>query len=156
MVQAIASDTSGNAAATSAASKGSADAALQAQLDRYQKELSDCVNCSSAKTPEGKTQIDEISSKISDLKSRIDKVGGAKASDSTDQTTSSTAKLKNHESGSQASNQVDGATAANAVNAANAANAAASATQQSQNTASGTHRPGSASLTVGGFLDYYA
>ncbi|MFZ6645171.1 FlxA-like family protein [Undibacterium sp. TJN25] len=149
MVQAIAPDT---AAATSAASSGSASAALQAQLDRYQKELSDCVNCASAKTPEGKTQIDDISSKISDLKSRIDKVGNAKASDSTNQSAGSTGKLKDH-AASQVNNKVNESTG---TVAATATAAAASSAAQTQNTASGTPRPGSASLTVGGFLDFYA
>jgi hypothetical protein len=45
--------------------------ALQARLERYQKQLSDCVNCASAKTPEGKADIENISAQISQVKQRI-------------------------------------------------------------------------------------
>ena len=44
---------------------------LQAQLDRYQKQLSDCVNCDSANTHEGKETIQALSNKISDIRARI-------------------------------------------------------------------------------------
>lgn len=57
--------------------QGAATARLEAQLARYQKQLSDCVNCDSSKTAEGKAQIEAISAKISALKERIDKVGEA-------------------------------------------------------------------------------
>ncbi len=53
-------------------------AGLEAQLARYQKELSDCVNCDSAKTPEGKEQIQTISNKISAVRARIDEIDTAK------------------------------------------------------------------------------
>ncbi|MES2102968.1 MAG: FlxA-like family protein [Pseudomonadota bacterium] len=137
MVQAIASNPG---AANTAGSAGSANAALQAQLERYQKELSDCVNCASAKTPEGKTQIDDISSKISELKSRIEKVGDARPSDTLDQSASASARLKDGSVNSAAANT----------------NAAAAAATTDQNTANGGARPGSASLTVGGLLDLYS
>lgn len=39
--------------------------ALRAELTRYQKQLSDSINCSSAKTLEGKAHIQELSGKIS-------------------------------------------------------------------------------------------
>ncbi|MET3129960.1 hypothetical protein AAKU55_000201 [Oxalobacteraceae bacterium GrIS 1.11] len=71
MVQAIGSASSANA--------GAAAASLEAQLDRYQKQLSDCVNCDSAKTPEGKQQIAAIAGKISVLKERIDQSPEVKA-----------------------------------------------------------------------------
>jgi hypothetical protein len=58
--------------AVSAVSSASTTASLQAQLAQYQRQLSDCVNCSSANTPEGKEQIQEISSKISAIKQRIE------------------------------------------------------------------------------------
>ena len=46
-------------------------ASLQAQLQRYQKQLSDCVNCASAKTQQGKNNIQAISSRISQIEQRI-------------------------------------------------------------------------------------
>ena len=49
-------------------------AGLEAQLVRYQKELADCVNCESAKTPEGKERIQTISNKISEVRARIDEI----------------------------------------------------------------------------------
>ncbi|HAT31472.1 MAG TPA: hypothetical protein DCW29_11655 [Janthinobacterium sp.] len=69
MVQAI-----GGAAGSDTKNKDGAAAAasLEAQLLRYQKQLSDCVNCDSSKTPEGKAQIQAIASKISEVKDRID------------------------------------------------------------------------------------
>ena len=47
-------------------------ARLEAQIAHYEKQLSDCVNCASAKTPEGKKAIAEISNKISATRARID------------------------------------------------------------------------------------
>jgi hypothetical protein len=44
---------------------------LRAKLDRYEKQLADCVNCASAKTPEGKTNIAAISAKIDEVKRTI-------------------------------------------------------------------------------------
>ena len=52
---------------------------LEAQLDRYRKQLSDCVNCSSAKTPEGKAKIEELSNRIGEIKARIDKTTAEKS-----------------------------------------------------------------------------
>lgn len=123
MVQAIASG-----ASNTVLSKASNSAALEAQLERYQKELSDCVNCPSAKTSEGKAQIADISGKISDLKNRIQKTGEA-------------------ESG----NTIDGA-----VGSAASRTDAGKAAPPEQNTANGGARPGSASLSVGSLLDLYA
>jgi hypothetical protein len=40
-------------------------AALHAEVARYQKQLSDAVNCPSSKTLEGKTHIQELTNKIS-------------------------------------------------------------------------------------------
>ncbi|MYM21947.1 hypothetical protein GTP46_04710 [Duganella sp. FT135W] len=45
---------------------------LQAQLQRYQKQLSDCVNCASAKTSQGKADIEAISERISQIKRAIE------------------------------------------------------------------------------------
>lgn len=44
---------------------------LRARLDRYQKQLSDCVNCASAKTPKGKADIAAISARIDEVKRAI-------------------------------------------------------------------------------------
>ena len=65
--------TFGTSAATSTAYSGGAPSAasLQAQLQRYQKQLSDCVNCASAKTPQGKADIEAISARISQVQQRI-------------------------------------------------------------------------------------
>ncbi|MBZ0091413.1 MAG: hypothetical protein K8F27_04220, partial [Sulfuricellaceae bacterium] len=63
MVQAI-----GSSAASGAVGSGASSAGLDAQLARYQKELSDCVNCSSAKTPEGKRAIQAAADKVSVVK----------------------------------------------------------------------------------------
>ncbi|MBI3903130.1 MAG: hypothetical protein HY306_09375 [Nitrosomonadales bacterium] len=62
----------GSHAYSAAIGAGSGTVGLEAQLARYQKQLSDCVNCDSARTLEGKTRIEAISSKISELKARIE------------------------------------------------------------------------------------
>lgn len=54
-------------------------ASLQAQLQRYQQKLSDCVNCASAKTPEGKANIEAISTQISQIEQRIAQSGKTRA-----------------------------------------------------------------------------
>lgn len=57
---------------------GGSMAGLGAQLARYQRELSNCVNCDSANTIEGKESIQAISSKISSVKARIEEMESAK------------------------------------------------------------------------------
>jgi hypothetical protein len=47
---------------------------LQAQLDRYQKELSDCVDCDSANTRQGRETIQALSNKISAIKARLEEI----------------------------------------------------------------------------------
>lgn len=42
-----------------------------AELPLLEKKLSDCVNCASAATPEGKTQIDELNSRIAAIRERL-------------------------------------------------------------------------------------
>jgi len=74
MVQAI-----GSSAAGGAVDSGAGAAGLQAQLVRYQKQLSECANCASSKTAEGKAEIQAISGRISEIRARIDKVTEAKA-----------------------------------------------------------------------------
>lgn len=53
---------------------------LQAQLQRYEKQLSECVNCASAKTPQGKADIQAISTRISQVKERIAQTENAPSS----------------------------------------------------------------------------
>jgi hypothetical protein len=48
-----------------------AAAALLAQLQLLQQQLSDCVNCADGKTAQGKATADAIRGKISQLESRI-------------------------------------------------------------------------------------
>lgn len=67
MPQAIATAT---AAPAYGGSKPSS-AGLQAQLQRYQQQLSDCVNCASAKTPQGKSDIAAIAARISQLRQNM-------------------------------------------------------------------------------------
>ena len=72
MVQAV-----GGTAATSAFSGPAKAAGLEYQLQRYQKQLSECVNCASAKTAQGKATIEAISGKISSIRLRIDEVASS-------------------------------------------------------------------------------
>lgn len=51
---------------------------LEAQLERCRKQLSDSVNCTSSKTPEGKARIEELSNRISEIKTRIEKSAAEK------------------------------------------------------------------------------
>jgi hypothetical protein len=52
---------------------------LHAEVARYQRQLSDSVNCASAKTLEGKAHIQELSSKISAAQQRIKQIEAEKA-----------------------------------------------------------------------------
>jgi hypothetical protein len=63
--------TSTSATSAVAANNGGADVALQAQLDRCNTQLSNWVNCSSGKTPEGKQIIAALQDKISTIKHQI-------------------------------------------------------------------------------------
>lgn len=65
-------------------------AALQAEVTRYQKQLSDCVNCPSSKTLEGKAHIQELSSKISVDQQRIKQVESTAAAANDSAASSST------------------------------------------------------------------
>lgn len=44
---------------------------LQSQLDRYQVQLDDWCHCPSAKTPEGKAKIQDLTNKVDTLKAQI-------------------------------------------------------------------------------------
>lgn len=59
---------------------GSPTAGIEAQINRYKKELSGCVNCSTANTREGRENIQAISNKISASQARLDEITAAKSS----------------------------------------------------------------------------
>lgn len=69
MPQAIASSSTSPVAAHSG--NKASPASLQAQLQRYKQQLSDCVHCASAKTPQGKAAIDAITARINQVKLSI-------------------------------------------------------------------------------------
>ena len=73
MLSAVGSSTSPNTTGTNQSA-----VALQAQLDRFQKQLSDCVNCSSAKTREGQKAIQDLSNKIGQVKTQINQFTATK------------------------------------------------------------------------------
>jgi len=76
--------TLGAAPAASTYSSGvPSSVSLQAQLQRYQKQLSDCVNCASAKTSRGKADIQAISERISQIKRAIEQIEKPSAAPST-------------------------------------------------------------------------
>jgi hypothetical protein len=47
---------------------------LRAQLSRYEKERSECINCPSARTLEGKQNIQKLDAAIDSLKGQLDGV----------------------------------------------------------------------------------
>ena len=65
--------TSNSKPATASAYAGGkpSPASLQAQLQRFQQQLSDCVNCASAKTAKGKSDIQAIAARISQVRQNI-------------------------------------------------------------------------------------
>jgi hypothetical protein len=64
----------GSPAVCGAVSTPRTAAGVEAQLERYKKELSNCVNCESAKTASGKAAIEAAASKISTAEARIEKI----------------------------------------------------------------------------------
>lgn len=72
-------------------SGGGSDVTLQAQLDRCNTQLSNWVNCSSGKTPEGKQIISALQDKISSIKHQIQQQSqGASSNPSAIRTTQAT------------------------------------------------------------------
>ena len=53
--------------------------ALQFELQKARHELSNCVNCDSAKTSSGQTQIATLQAEVRGIEQRIEKVGQAHA-----------------------------------------------------------------------------
>ena len=74
MVQAIGSPSFGYGLGT-----GTSTGFLESQLNRYQAQLADWCNCPSAKTPEGKAKIQEISDKAGAVKTQLDRINAAKS-----------------------------------------------------------------------------
>ncbi|MCF8178756.1 MAG: hypothetical protein K9J74_09635 [Sulfuritalea sp.] len=69
MIQAIGASV---AYLTASTGTGTAPVSSDAQFLRLQKELSDCVNCATAKTALGKAKILAIEARINALKARLD------------------------------------------------------------------------------------
>ncbi|MGZ3253981.1 MAG: ABC transporter C-terminal domain-containing protein [Burkholderiaceae bacterium] len=76
----------GSTALPSSSTSVSPTAGLEAQITRYQKQLSDCVNCDSANTAQGKEAIQEISNKISAVKAKIEEINVSKPVNQTSRT----------------------------------------------------------------------
>jgi len=70
MVSAVGSSQVSNTNASSGPSKSG----LEAQISRYQQQLTDCVTCPSSKTPEGKAAIESLSNKISVVQSKLKEI----------------------------------------------------------------------------------
>ena len=63
---------------------------LEAQIARYKKELSGCVNCESAKTAEGKANIQALSDKISALTTQVQEISQSNSASQENKITSAT------------------------------------------------------------------
>lgn len=59
------------AGATGAIRPGASRVGLAAQLERLKKQLSDCVNCESARTQSGKANIQQIANRIGATEARL-------------------------------------------------------------------------------------
>jgi hypothetical protein len=68
-----------SAVAAPAVSGGTSPVALQAQLDRYTKQLGDWVSCPSGKTAEGQKIIQALEQQISGIKAQISNLGNSTA-----------------------------------------------------------------------------
>ena len=73
MVQAI-----GSSALSHGFGPRTSAATLEAQLNRYEIQLADWCHCGSAKTPEGKAKIQEITDKADAVKAQLEKINQAK------------------------------------------------------------------------------
>ena len=62
---------------------GATTSGAEAKIARYKKELSDCVNCESAKTSSGQAKIQVIASKIAAEQARIEKIANDNSSTQT-------------------------------------------------------------------------
>jgi hypothetical protein len=73
MVSAVGSSPASSAVSTAAAST----AGIEAQIARDKKELSNCLNCDSAKTKQGQADIQALSNKISIAEARLQQITAA-------------------------------------------------------------------------------
>jgi hypothetical protein len=64
---------------------------LDAQVRTYRAQLADWVTCPSAKTPQGKEKIEQISAKLESVRNQIKKLDGTSLSATTDASTQSAA-----------------------------------------------------------------
>jgi hypothetical protein len=71
MVAAIGGSTSSSGAAGQATTSRGSREGLEAKLDTFKKQLNDWVTCASAKTPEGKKKIADLTTKVSTTEARI-------------------------------------------------------------------------------------
>ncbi len=67
------------AASGSASSGTPAPAGLDAQKTQVEKQLADCVNCASSKTPQGQARISALSSRLVAVEARLQKADEARA-----------------------------------------------------------------------------
>ena len=56
-----------------------APAGLDAQKAQYQKQLADCVDCASSKTPQGQARIQQLSAKLGAVEARPQAAADARA-----------------------------------------------------------------------------
>ncbi|MFZ6773094.1 hypothetical protein ACO0LB_10310 [Undibacterium sp. SXout7W] len=138
----------------------SAKASLEAQLAQYQRQLSECINCDSAKTLEGKNQIQAISSKIAAIRDNIAQ---------TDKATPGSSSTSTSADGIQSEFAVDSNNPTNDLNRVNATLATAGSVQvtgvnqanivnasEANTVLPNQHsRPTAANLTLGVRLDIY-
>jgi len=66
------------------ATTGTDAVSLEAKIARYKQELSDCINCESAKTSQGKADIQRISNLISIAEARLSSVKASKQNSQAD------------------------------------------------------------------------
>jgi hypothetical protein len=103
MVSAIGSSPASSAVSTTVAST----AAIEAQIARDKKELSNCVNCESAKTSQGQADIQTLTNKISIAEARLAEISAANPANQASALTSTTASDSAANSNSVASNAED-------------------------------------------------
>jgi len=87
MVAAIGSSPANSVASQVGATTGGVDA----QIAQYKKELSDCVSCASAKTPQGQAAIQAAAAKVSVAEARLEKIATEKSTNQRPDSKSATA-----------------------------------------------------------------
>jgi hypothetical protein len=74
MVAAVGASTAYSSATANAATAGGSRLGLEAKVDTLKKQLADWVTCPSAKTPQGKAKIQDITSKLDTAQAQIKKL----------------------------------------------------------------------------------